>query len=217
MTITRTEGYKLGVSKEQGALDVFEDFMKHKLNIDAEFVTDKTENWKKGDFKLKNGKYIEVKGQPVDPEKYPVNFVEIGEITNKPYHTEGYKDLGDILSLSSPLSDVKVLDKSTNARYNLGEPYALSVSIASMGNNTTYAYVNQTKEIVYLYTAKTLLNFIREALDKRGIIKGAGKSNEDTLAVLVPNAAAIWKKTNGEWKFIGNGDENVILNWLEAN
>jgi hypothetical protein len=216
MAITRTEGYKLGVSKEQGALDVFEDFMKHKLNIDVEFVTDKTENWKQGDFKLSNGKYIEVKGQPVDPEKYPVNFIEIGEITNKPYHTDGFKQLQDVLGLTFPLSDVKVWDKPKNAGYSLGEPYALSVSIASMGNNTTYAYVNQTKEIVYLYTAATLLGLLRDALAKKGIIKGAGKSNEDTLGVLVPNAKAIWKKENGEWKFIGSGEENIILNWLEA-
>jgi hypothetical protein len=216
MAITRTEGYKLGVSKEQGALDVFTDFMSQKLNIDAEFITDKTENWKSGDFKLSNGKYIEVKGQPVDPEKYPVNFIEIGEVTDKPYHANGYKVLEDILKLSSPLSDVKVFDKPKSSYYKLGEPYALSVSIASMGNNTTYAYVNQTKEIVYLYTAKTLLNLIRESLVKRGIVKGAGKSNEDTLGLFVPNATAIWKKINGEWKFIGSGSETAILEWLET-
>lgn len=218
-TLTRNEAYaksKAG-NKEAKGLQVFNDFMANVLNTEATFITSYTENWQYGDYKLSNGKYIEVKSQPINPYKYAKNFVELGELTDNTLHADGYNKLESILDLDKPLSEVRVYDKPTKELSKLGTPDALSVSITSMGNGSSYAYVNSSLEIVFLYSAKTLLGLINKEL-KYGtpIIKGAGDSHKNTLGLLVDNATAAWHKQNGVWTFIGTANEQAVIDWLVA-
>lgn len=212
MAISRSEGYRRGIGKERAALDVFEDFMKSKLLItDHRFVTDKDENWKWGDYELPNGKYIEVKGQPIDPAKYDKNYVELGEVTEKLHHAGGFRMLSEFLQVPS-LESKTVNNKAKGTREPIGHPECFSLSLHSLANGTSYAYVNSKLEIIYLYSATHLKNLIVASINSNmPLLRGAGNANEDGIGVLVDLPIAIWEKRNGVWEYDGKKDEETII------
>jgi hypothetical protein len=213
--LERNQAYKQNAHKEKFAVDVFEDFIQSKIKTQYSLTESYEENWKFGDIKLDTGKYIEVKGQAIDPNKYNgLNFIEIGELTQNPLHKDGLSKLE--LILQKRLDTAKVENKVTNTKETLGSPEFLNVAITSLANGTTYAYVNHQTKVVYLYSASKLLRLITEAIDKDGIVLGAGKSHKDTLGVKVSIPVAIWKKENDTWNFIGTGNEEQILGTLRA-
>lgn len=214
MALTRNEAYKQNAKKERLAVAVFEDFLKQKTSGKYEEITDYLQNWMYGDLRLENGKYIEIKGQPIDPTKYNgMNFVEVAEITQNPLHSDGSEKLSIILERN--VEEINVYNKQTGTKGKLGIQPFLNVSITSMGNGTAYAYVNHQQEIIYLYSAKKLLGLIKASIENKGMTQGAGRTHKDTLGVTVPIPVAIWKKENGSWNFIGSGDENAILEVLK--
>lgn len=214
MSLTRNEAYRQNAHKETLAVEVFEDFLKAKVSSDYESVEDYYENWTRGDIKLGNGKYIEIKGQPIDPTKYNgMNFVEVAEITSNPKHADGSEKLSIILERD--ISNIKVNNKQTGESGTLGKPDCLNIAITSMSNGTAYAYVNHNLGIIYLYSAQKLLGLIKNSIETKGITQGAGRTHKDTLGVTVPIPVAIWKKENGTWNFIGSGEEEKILDVLK--
>ena len=217
-TLLRNAAYSKGKPKEQAGLDVFADFIKNKLNTTATFSEGYEENWLYGDFKLASGKYIEVKSQPINPELYNgMNFIEICEYTNNPKHYDGYTTLNsklNMLGLNKDLANIDVKNRRAGSSVKFEKDNNVSVSISSLFNGSTWAYVNADLKIVYLYSAKTLLNSIIKALTTKGLNIGSGSSHNQTLSVFVPIPSAIWKKENDVWQFIGNGDENAIISWL---
>jgi len=211
--LTRNEAYRKNAHKENLAVEVFEDFLKSKIKLDYETVEDYLQNWLYGDIKLENNRYIEIKGQPINPKKYNgLNFVEVAEKTQNPKHADGCSKLSEILERD--ISTIKVRNKITNTVEQLGTPQFLNIAISSLYNGTSYAYVNHSEEIVYLYSAKKLLSLIKESINTKGMTQGAGRTHIDTLGVQVPIPVAIWQKENGEWKFIGSGNESAILEAL---
>jgi len=212
MAVSRAEGYRRGIGKERAALDVFEDFMQNKLNIqDFRFVTNKDENWKKGDYQLPNGKYIEVKGQPIDPAKYDKNYIELGEITDKLHHAGGFRMLKELLNLPN-LENKIVKNKALNTRSAIGHPPCFSLSLHSLGNGTAYAYVNSKLEIIYLYSATHLNNLIVSAINSNmPLLQGAGNANEVGVGILVDLPIAQWEKIDGQWIYKGRKDEDTII------
>jgi hypothetical protein len=213
--MTRAEGYRIGISKEKYALATFEDFMSH-YQIESTFVTDKDENWQYGDYKLANGKYIEVKGQPVNPDKHPVNFVELGEITSKDYHRSGFSSLKEMLGVDD-LESKSIRNNAKKTWETFGNPECFSFSLKSLSNGSTWAYVNSFDNIIYIYSASSLKNGIINAIkNERALVRGAGKSNEDTIAAFVSLPVAIWRKIDNKWVYTGTGDEKVILQALQG-
>jgi len=96
------------------------------------------------------------------------------------------------------------------------DPTYFNLSIASLARDTSYAYVNSQKEIIYLYSANRMLSLIRKAVDSNmPLLRGAGRSNRDSICCLVEYPAAIWKKENGVWKFYGSGDEADIVDYIK--
>lgn len=214
----RNTAYKLGRPKEQKGLDTFKDFATSKLGIDLRFVTDYIENWTKGDYELPNGKYVEVKGQGINPNLFGGNnFIEVGEITNNPLHKDGYEKLSDILGLDIELSEVKVYNKVTKQLEKLGKVENLNISITSLANGSIYSYVNNVEgNFIYLYSAKTLLEEIKYAIGNHKLVRGAGNSHKDSLCLFIKTPVAIWEKINGQWVFIGQGNEEAIINSLKG-
>jgi hypothetical protein len=92
--VTRSEGYRRGVPKEEAALQVVESFFERELSVRLERITNREENYRQGDFRVNGSKAtIECKRQPIDPVRYPQNFVEVFETTSNPRH-EGGSDEG---------------------------------------------------------------------------------------------------------------------------
>jgi hypothetical protein len=220
-TLTRNTAYSKGKPKEQAGLDVFADFIANKLNTTATFSDTYEENWKLGDFKLASGNYIEVKSQPIDPNKYNgQNFIEVCEFTNNSLHADGYDVLNSKLGmcgLTKELKEYNVNNRKSGSSVKFGNDNNVSVSITSMFNGSSYAYVNPELEYIYIYSAKTLLSEIVKYVNNKGFSIGSGNSHNQTISVFVPVATAVWKKENGEWNFIGSGDEQTIINWLNKN
>jgi hypothetical protein len=216
MAVSRAEGYRKGIGKERAALNVFEDFMETVLEItDYRFVTDKDENWTRGDYQLPNGKYIEVKGQPIDPVRMTKNYVELGEITDKLHHTGGFRLLKELLGLPN-LENKTVRNKAKNTTGVVGEPPHFSLSLHSLANGTSYAYVNSHLEIIYLYSATHLKKLIVESLNSGlPILQGAGNANQDSLGVLVDLPIAMWEKINGKWEYIGRKEEQIVIESMQ--
>ena len=69
---------------------------------------------------------IECKGQPIDPVRYPQNFVEVFEITSNPRHEGGLTRVAEILGV--PVDDISEA-RVKNRGVRVGGPQCVSVSV----------------------------------------------------------------------------------------
>jgi hypothetical protein len=206
--ITRNEGYRRGVGKERLALNAFKDLAIQK-NIDIHEIVDADENYRRGDFESANGSSIECKGQPIDPSRYRQNFIEVCEITQNTLHLRGFEDLAASLDLSyQELESVQVSNKVTGTRGIFGRPSCLSVSLTPMLGSVLTAYINATDggRHIYLYRREEIMQHIRTAV-RAGVVRGAGNSNQDTIAVFIPISEWRWERKPQAWTYSGIGSE----------
>jgi hypothetical protein len=217
--VSRSEGYRRGASKEGLALEVFAAFAMRKLRVRLLQISDAEENYRYGDFRSPSGATVECKGQPIDPQRYPLNFVEVFEVTGNDRHRGGFEDLADLLAMRpEQLADVQVEDRTMRSTYPLGCPDRVSVSIRSIAQSQYTAYVNYQDggRHIYLYSRDELMHHILSEC-RRGFLRGAGRSNEDTFAVKVPLAEARWWRTQGNyWEFGGHGREAGFIRDVQA-
>jgi hypothetical protein len=211
--ITRNEGYRRAEGKEEKGLLVVEDFFREVLNAEAVRVTGQ-ENYEVGDLRFAGGT-VECKAQPINPEKYKNNFVEVFETpdTGKAHHKDGIAKLSTLLQMSQEeIMAVRVSDKrdgsvSSERQQFVGNPEFVSVSLSTLFRAKYMVYVNpymNPENHIYVYKSNILLDLVRRAISRRGFVRGAGLSNDDTFAVYVPHEDH-WRNNGAGWAYSGDG------------
>lgn len=212
--VTRSEGYQRGAGKEQVAIAILQDFLLGKVGNPGKVITEPEDNYRHGDLRFPNGSTIECKGQPIDPVKYPQNFVEVFEATRNDRHLGGLEQVAASLGLSVPdLEDAEVRFQRSESR--VGKLSRVSVSITSISFATATAYVNYLNggQHLYVYKRDEILSHIRTAIGS-GFVRGSGNSNEDTYAVFIPLARMRWAQVHGQWQPSGEEPEEKALSQL---
>jgi hypothetical protein len=211
--VSRSEGYRRGAGKEEGGLVVAEKFFGAHVGVELTRVMDADENYLAGDFRAPSGKSIECKRQPIDPVKYANNFVEVCEETRNPRHEGGGVLLAGLFGITEDqLAAVSVTRRGVRTKF--GTPEHLSVSVRSIAGSVLTVYVNPGPPAhLYVYESAALMGAIKGAMRFKGLVRGAGMSNEDTFAVFVPAPAARWTTGFGEtsWRLSGPGSEAGLL------
>lgn len=198
-TLTRAQGYKQNAWKGKIGEEIFESFLDF-YRIPHTKIVDKWENIEKGDYKT-GIHYFEVKSQNIG--NYNQNFVELGEITDKDYHSGGYKKL---VNTFKPYN----VDIENKLAYIPKFNFALT----PVSNGALMVYINTQTKLLYLYTAKTFLTSVAEHINSKGIKQGLGKSNQDTIATFCMNAKVTFKHENNTWNYNGDQDLNKVLSYL---
>lgn len=210
--VDRAEGYRRGAGKEEVSLALVSAFLLDALGESVARIEDPDANYRLGDLQCSTvDATIEVKGQPIDPEKYPKNFIEVFEDTSAgrlDHHAQGFDDVARRLGLApSALAATRVqrFDRPGRPVEELGRLTHVSVSITSMFGSAATVYVNNTSTMLYFYRSADLINLVQRAVRAEGLRRGQGASNRDTHAVLVPIAALRWSRGDGAWRFVGDG------------
>lgn len=212
MPISRNEGYRRGAGKEGPALDAAQAFLFHLAGIETERITDPAENYRFGDLRCPNRSTVEVKGQPIDPAKYPQNFVEVFEDTTaarREHHADGFETVARSLGVSATvLAGLPVVrfDQPGRPVQPLGRVAFVSTSVQSIAGSAATIYCNVQAGHLYFYRSQKLLEFVREAALGEGFRRGQGKSNRDTYAVLASVAVLRWLRSSEGWEFTGQPD-----------
>jgi hypothetical protein len=216
--VTRGEGYRRSAGKEAIALEVAGLFFGNALDTRVDVITDKDDNYALGDFKTSSGATIECKSQPIDPVKYPLNFVEVFEVTHNDMHLGGLAALAELLDMSvDQLATVPVWMSKQRRSMPLGRPERISVSIRSIAGSAATCYVNPLMggRHVYVYGRDELMAAITKAV-AQGLVRGAGKSNDDTFAVKIPLADRRWSRGDDfDWQWHGIGVETDAIESLQ--
>lgn len=205
--VSRSDGYQNATGIEEIALSAFRSFATSVLGWSITDIHDPEKNYLEGDFEIKPGYSIECKGQPIDPHKYPKNFVELFEVTRNPRHEGGLEVLAKLVGLSTEeLKTLRVYNAKTKRSETVGNERHVSVSIRSIWNAAFTGYINYTLggRYVYLYSGIEIQECIRTAI-KDGLVRGAGRSNEDTFAVTIPLARHRWDRKDSTWEYCGDG------------
>lgn len=221
--LTRNEGYRLGAPKEAAGIECARDFLSRLLKIEkdtVEMIEGADQNYRLGDLKLPAGHTLEVKRQPINPTRYPLNYVEVGELTFNPRHTNGAADLSRILQMNQDeLANVSLRDFRTDGRPSsqFGSPEFLSVSLTSIAGSRATIYTNPDDGYLYLYSRDEILGHVRKSVKNNNMRRGQGNSNDDGLAVLIPLPKWRFRQDKkGLWHFDGPGDRGEELRALRA-
>lgn len=205
--ISRSTGYRLAAGKEEAGLEMAEAFFREVGGVALSRITDREENYRLGDFRAPTGHTIECKRQPIDPLRYPRNFVEVFEVTSNPLHANGFRRLAKLLSTHpEALKRLHVQDRTQDQPFStkLGDPGCVSVSITSIATAVYTVYANPDNGYLYLYRQSELVRLISCAIQESGLVRGAGRSNSDTYAVFVPLPRWIWRRYGeGIWQWLG--------------
>jgi hypothetical protein len=198
------------LNRESG-MTMAQDFLSRLLKIDQEAIsryTDINIMYDKGDLVLPfSRKNIEVKVRAVNPDRYPMNHVNLGILKFDPRHQDGLKELAIMLGL-----DVAVLEEATvrefgydtKESYLLGHPEHFSLSSHSLLSAVMTIYINPDQGHIYLYTKEELKQYIAKAIQNSGLRKGQGGDDPDTISVLIPLPRwRFTKDNNGLWKYTG--------------
>lgn len=213
--VTREEGYELGHGKEDPALDIVRHCIQAVIGLEAHLIPAGDRNRLHGDLKLVGT--AECKGQPIDPDKYDQNFVEVFEdvtALERDVHRDGLARTANILGISThQLAEATYVDHRSQGRpvCPVGHIVHVSTSMESIAGSdlTIYANADPERTFVYFYTRAFLIKAVRTAVLRGGLRRGMGRSNEDTFGVLVPVSPARWRRVDGEWDFIGEGNPPI--------
>jgi hypothetical protein len=215
--VSRSEGYLRGAGKEALALASVQEFFRLVVGVPLDVITDAQENYRLGDLRSAAGVYMECKGQPIDPQRYPQNFVEVFEQTHNPEHANGFDEVAELLDLTPEALSNVVVTLRDRSRVRLGRLPSVGVSIHSFFSAPLTTYVNYEEggRWIYVYDRQELTNHIKEAVP-RGLRRGVGNSNEDTFSVFVPIAARRWQRVRGGWQWAGTGPAEASVAHLRA-
>jgi hypothetical protein len=216
--VSRSEGYRRGAGKERLALDIAAEFFGGGIGIELIEIDDPDENYLLGDWRSPSGETIECKGQPIDPTRYPLNFVEIFEVTENPRHRGGFEDLAELLGIPPTLLEEVTVTLPDRSAARLGRPPYVSISVRSIYRSAFTVYVNYLDggRWIYVYERGELTDRIAAAVRRGGLLRGAGKSNEDTFAVKLPIPRARWRRSaDFGWTWTGEGSEVDATSMLE--
>lgn len=219
--VSRSEGYRLSVGKEEMSLQRAAGFFRRVVALELDRIENADENYLLGDFRTASGWTIECKGQPIDPVRYPQNFVEVFEVTTVTRHMGGFSNLANLLGLTpAALAAVTFEDRRrnhTSAGGTLGRLPYVSVSIRSIAGSALTIYVNPAAGHVYVYRSLELIEHVITAVGAGGLRRGMGRSNEATFAVQVPLAAWRWSvDALDDWQYRGSGAELEAVDAIKS-
>lgn len=197
-TLTRLEGYRASRGKESEAQAIFSDWAKH-YGLKIEEIRGYENNRTLGDWKL-NGKNIEVKSQNIG--NYRVNFFELGEVTDKEYHADGWNKLIEVMAEHG----VDLTSEEAHEYFNFG--------FTPVVNGATIFYINRETSLIYVYSAQRMLKLIAEGIGANGMHRGRGKANKDTISTFIRNSQTTFQKINGEWVYTGTPLLETVLKAL---
>jgi hypothetical protein len=201
-TLTRAEGYKKAKGKEELSNAVFMDWANN-YNLTVDKVNGYENNRLYGDFII-NKTFIECKSQPIG--NYNQNFIELGEVTNKDYHADGW------LKLLTTMKEygVNVCDHSVAYSH-------FNFALTPPSNGAMMFYINTKTELIYVYSSKLFMKLVAEGISKKGMQRGLGNSNQDSVSCFIPNSQATFQKINGVWEYTGTVDFNIVMDTIKGN
>jgi hypothetical protein len=196
--ISRREGYLRSEGLEETGLRCAELFFREVLGTSVERILEAGDNYRTGDLRAPSGVTIECKGQGIDPDRYPQNFVEVFEVTTNPLHDGGFDKLATLLGMDAQLLErVQVRIKGRGTPSPLGHPDRISISIQAIASGALTIYVNNRDcSHVYIYRDEELRQLIVAAMAD-GLARGAGNSNEDLhspCSCLLPRGVGVVKR-----------------------
>jgi len=198
-TLTRLAGYKASRGKEADSNAIFVDWANH-YNLSLEEIKGYDNNRLYGDWKL-NSRNVEIKSQNIG--QYSRNFFELGEITNKEYHSEGWSKLVNLM-----------YDNNTDIR-NMPHIEFFNFGFTPATNGATVFYINRETQLIYIYSAAALIKMVSDAVNRTGIQLGLGKANKDTVSCFIPNSKVSFQKLNGQWVYTGTVEESTVWEKLK--
>lgn len=199
-TLTRLAGYKASRGKESESQAIFTDWADN-YGFNIEEIKGYENNRLYGDWKL-NGKKVEVKSQNIG--KYAYNFFELGEVTDKDYHSDGWNKLTTLMAKYG----VDISRFGSHEMFNFG--------FTPVTNGAMAFYINRETSLIYIYSSSALLQLIADGIANKGINQGLGKANKDTVSTFIPNSKVSFQKINGVWTYTGTVDINIVMNKLGA-
>lgn len=200
--ITRNEGYKRAAGKEEQSENIFYNWSEN-YGINTTKTQGYDNNRLYGDYILPNNSFLELKSQNVG--QYSKNFIEIGEYTRNTLHSEGYETLSKHFKGYgiTDLENIKLTNRNKTIT-TFGKPEHFNVGMTPVFNGAHIMYINISTELIYFYSNKKFLSHIMKAVANNGFHRGLGMSNEDSVAVFIPNSEVSWQKQGNEWVYTGN-------------
>lgn len=214
--ITPDEGYRRSAGKEEAGIEVVKHFLWCVIGLGAEDIEDPLENYHHGDLRV-GTTTIECKTQPINPEKYTTNFIEVFKdmgALSKEKHREGFETTARILGMTiEALTRALVVDCRERRRPKrpLGNMEYTNASLQSIGGSamTIYANPDPVRTFLYLYSRQHIIGYIRREVQTQGLFRALGNSDDDTFGVLIPVSPARWRRTGNNWIYLGEGIEPI--------
>lgn len=188
MRVSRAEGYRRSVGKEGAALEVARDFFSEVVGVrEPAVIVEPERNRLHGDLDL--GRVTaECKSQPIDPERFDRNFVEVFEDTTKSRaakHRDGFERTCEILSIDPKIfARLRYKDarQALPLREEVGRLEYVSCSLESIAGSDLTIYVNSDpkRTFVYVYRRAFLIERVRRQVLQGGMWRGKGRSNATT-------------------------------------
>ena len=213
--VTRAEGYAAARGKEEAGLLAVLALFRDVTGLTLTRVPAGVDNMTLGDLTCGWDRYVEVKRQPVDPRRYARNFVEVCEESPNPRHRNGLEVLADQLGVPVDTAAGWVWRRPASSggqSGRVGDLVGVSASLGPAAGGATVVYVNpggqDAPAWAYAYTGDALIGLVREQMGAGRAVRGAGRSNEYSIALSVPVPGLVWTadRAGAVWRFAGRGD-----------
>jgi hypothetical protein len=205
------ETYRTQAIKEAEGVECAQDFLQRLLRLELGAVTQITsheDNLAYGDLRLPSGATVEVRRHAINPGRYPLNYVQVGELSFNPRYPRGLAELATGLQIGlEELTQVTVRDFRDEAKpvSPLGNPEFFTPLITAILASQVTMYVNPTDGFIYIYQRSEVVSAIRQSILNNNLRRGSGR-NADGLAVLIPLPALRFRRDKkGLWRFDGPG------------
>jgi hypothetical protein len=220
---TRLEGYRTGTSRDEAGLLAATDFLSRLLGIPGDQLHAGEQGPNRDGARsliLPGGRSLYVLQKSINPDRYPLNYVEVAELAFNPRHPGGAGALARALDIpTDSLADAQVRDfrPDTPALTTFGRPEHVSVSMTPLLESTATMYINPDDGHVYVYSQEEIRRHIRRAVLNNSLRRGQRTRSEDGLAVLIPLARWRFSKgKDGRWRFSGPGEPEPEKTALRA-
>jgi hypothetical protein len=203
--LSRREAYALCAGKEVPGLMAAETLLRQVYGTSPDLVTDPDENRTRGDFRMADGRYVEVKSQPICPDVFSSNIVEVCEIVGDSArdferHGGGFSRLAEWLGTTEDrLSDriVHVARDGSVARFGFHETLHFSLTSMAAADATVFVNPRPPKFWAYVYPREELCSAVRHAA-RCGLHRGPGRMHDDAFGVYIPVAKHVYWCNHGE-------------------
>jgi hypothetical protein len=198
------------------------DFLERLLRLNPgsiNVITDAEDKYLHGELRLPSGATICVTRDSINPDRYPLNYVEVGELAFHPRHPNGLSEVATMLDLTlDDLINVSIRDFRQEAQpvIPLGFPEFFIPSITAILGSRATLYVNAPEGHIYIYPREDLTAAIRKAILHNNMRRGQAQ-NADALAVLIPLPVLRFRRDKKNlWRFEGPGKAEAHLPALRS-